>query len=129
MRSHRLEVRDVDPVHGRAWLSRDPSSGDDSRSTWRNSDPELVGGRGIDKRDTAGEPCRDRIGVGDGAWIGNGAGIVHGAGAGGADRVRGDRVGVGDIDEVHVRPWIQENKSNHDDGRRSRSECHLRTYD
>jgi hypothetical protein len=100
MRSHRLEVRDVDPVHGRAWLSGDPSSGDDSRSTWRNSDPELVGGRGIDKRDTASEPCRDRIGVGDGARIGNGAGIVHGAGAGGAHGVRDDRVGVGDIGEV-----------------------------
>ena len=35
-------------------------------------------------------------------WSQHGDGVVHGTGEGGSDRMRGDRVGVGDVDEVIV---------------------------
>ena len=47
-----------------------------------------------------GEPGRDGVGIGDGARGGHGAGGVYGAGPGGADGMRGDGVGVGDVGEV-----------------------------
>ena len=47
-----------------------------------------------------GQRSRDGIDIGDGAWSQHGAGDVHGTGEGGSDRMRGDRVGVGDVDEV-----------------------------
>ena len=43
---------------------------------------------------------KDGISVGDGAGCGDGACEVHGEGTGGADGMRGDGVGVGDIGEV-----------------------------
>ena len=60
---------------------------------------------------------RDGIDIGDGAWGQHGAGDVHGTGEGGSDRMRVDRVGVGDIDEVHggARGW--RHASGGDDGR------------
>ena len=61
----------------------------------------MVGGRGDDERDGWVESGGDGVGVGDGAWGGDGAcEHVHGEGTGGADGMRGDGVGVGDIGEV-----------------------------
>ena len=68
-------------------------------------------------KDSARKRSRDGIDIGDGAWSQHGAGVVHGTGEGGSDRMRGDRVGVGDVDEVHGGARGSRHASGGDDGR------------
>jgi hypothetical protein len=117
VRGDRVGVGDIDEVSDGAGASGDTSGGDDGRGAGQQRDARLVSGCGRAQHGTQEQPCRDRIGVSDGAWIKHGAGIVHGAGAGGADGVRGDRVGVGDIDEVSDGAGASGDTSGGDDGR------------
>ena len=76
----------------------------------------IFGGRGGLERDASTEPSGDRVGVGDGARGEPGACDVHGAGSGGAHGMRGDGVGVGDIDEVQGDAWSPGDTAAGDDG-------------
>ena len=67
--------------------------------------------------------ARHGLGIGEGAWGKHGAGGVYGQGSGGTDRMRGDGVGVGDIDEVHGGTRSSGHPTGGDDGRGSRCEC------
>jgi hypothetical protein len=77
----------------------------------------MVIGLGWAKRDKAFEPSRDRVGVGDGARGRPGADVVHEHGTGGADGMRGDGVGVGDVSKVQGRTRKNEDAAGGDDGR------------
>ena len=72
----------------------------DPNTTWRESG--MVDRGTWPEHHAKGQPSWDGIDIGDGAWSQHGAGVVHGTGEGGSDRMRGDRVGVGDVDEVIV---------------------------
>ena len=88
----------------------------------REHDARVLGGRGRIERDASSEPSRDGVGVGDGARGEPGAGGVHGAGSGGADGMRGDGVGVGDVGEVPGGAWSSGDSAGDDDGRGARRE-------
>jgi hypothetical protein len=78
----------------------DTAGDDDGGGAGRERDAGVVGGRGGLERDASTELSGDRVGVGDSARCEHGACDVHGTGSGGAHGMRGDAVGVGDIDEV-----------------------------
>ena len=117
MRGDRVGVGDIGEVSDGTSASGDTSDGDDGRGAGQQRDARLVIGCGRAEHGTKEQPCRDRIGVSDGAWIRHGAGIVHGAGAGGADGMRGDGLGVGDIGQMRRRTLLRAQPSlGHDGG-------------
>ena len=117
MRGDRVGVGDVDEVHGGARGSRHASGGDDGRGAGRERESGMVDRGTWPEHHAKGQPSWDGIDIGDGAWSQHGAGVVHGTGEGGSDRMRGDRVGVGDVDEVHGGARGSRNASGGDDGR------------
>ena len=112
-----MGVGDISEVSGDSWGSGDTAGGDNGRGAGRERDTGLVGGLGRTERDAQAEPGGDRVGVSDGARVEHGACDVHGAGSGGADGVRGDGVGVGDISEVSGDAWGSGDTAGGDDGR------------
>ena len=116
MRGDGVGVGDIGEVPGIAWRTGDAAGGDVIISARRERDPSVVGGRGDDERDETGEQGGDGVGVGDGARGGDGACDVHGEGTGGADGMRGDGVGVGDIGEVPGVAWRTGDAAGGDDG-------------
>ena len=116
MRVDRVGVRDVGTVHGRARSARYSTSGDDSRRARQQRDADLVGGHWDSERDAASEPCWNRIGFRDRAWGKHGACDVHWEGSGGPHRMRGHRVGVGDVGEVSGRTRGTGDSASGDDG-------------
>ena len=104
MRGDRVGVGDLSEVHGGPWSSRHQACGDDGRGAIWERDGSLLGGRGEHECGASGQQGRDRLDISDGARVEPGAGGVHGHGSGGAHGMRGDRVGVGDIREVHREP-------------------------
>ena len=117
MRGDRVGVGDVDEVHGGARGSRHASGGDDGRGAGRERESGMVDRGTWPEHHAKGQPSWDGIDIGDGAWSQHGAGVVHGTGEGGSDRMRGDRVGVGDVDEVHGGARGSRHASGGDDGR------------
>ena len=95
-----MGVGDVGEMSNRTWRSWDSTVGDDGGRTGIKHDPGVVGGYGYAEHQSSGEQGRNRLGVSDGAWSEHGAGVVYRQDPGGADRMRGDTVGVGDIGEV-----------------------------
>jgi hypothetical protein len=87
-------------MQGRAWGWRYAASGVDGRRADRQWDRNMLDGYWQGERHEGIQQGGDRDGIGDGArgWFG-GCGF-HGDGAVRTDRMRGDRVGVGDISEV-----------------------------
>jgi hypothetical protein len=57
------------------------------------------------EQDAWAEPSGDRVGVSHGARIELGSCMLHRGGSGGADGLRGDGMGVGDISEVSGHAW------------------------
>ena len=111
MRGDGVGVGDIGTVPGDAGRSGDAAGGDDGGGAGRERVGDLVGGWGDSERDGAGEPGRDGVGVIDGAGGGDGACDVHGAGTGGADGMRGDGVGVGDISPMSYWDSVSSNAS------------------
>ena len=120
MRGDRVGVGDVDEVHGGARGWRHASGGDDGRGAGRERESGMVYRGTRPEHDARGQPSWDGIDIGDGAWSEHGAGDVHGTGEGGSDRMRGDRVGVGDGVEVSCCARITWYTASGDDDRRSR---------
>ena len=99
MRGDGVGVGDIGEVPGDARSAGDAAGDDDGGGAGRQRDAGVVGGRGGIERDRSTEPSGDRVGVRHGSRGEHGACDVHGTGSGGHG-LRGDRVGVGDIDEV-----------------------------
>ena len=119
MRGDGVGVGDVGEVPGGAWSSGDSAGGDDGRGAGREHDARVLGGRGRIERDAAS----NRAGTGSASVT------VHGAswgwwrtraGSGGADGMRGDGVGVGDVGEVPGGAWSSGDSAGDDDGRGAR---------
>ena len=100
MRGDGVGVGDIGEVPGVAWRTGDAAGGDDGRGDDRKHDAGMDGGLGRTQWDASGEPRRDGIGVGDGAWVEHGVGGVLSPVAAGTHGMRGDGVGVGDVGEV-----------------------------
>ena len=71
----------------------------------------------VDEHHAQAQRCWDGIDIGDGAWGEHGACVVHWPGETGADRMRGDRVAVGDVGQVHGRAWCSRHAAGGDDSR------------
>jgi len=117
MRGDGVGVGDIGEVHGDAWRSGDTAGGDDGRGAGRERDTGLVGGLEVIERDATAEPSGDRVCVSHYTRGEHGACDVHGEGTGGAHGMRGDGVGVGDIDEVPGYAWRSGDTASGDDGR------------
>ena len=114
MRGDGVGVGDIGEVPGVARSAGDTAGDDDGGGAGRERDAGVVGGLGGIERGAWTEPGGDRVGVGDGARGEHGACDVHGQIEGGSDRLRGDGVGVGDIDRLHVRAWHTGQSADHD---------------
>jgi hypothetical protein len=117
MRGDGMAVGDVGAVSFGAWDRRDTAGGDDGRGAGGQRDPGLVGGLSRTEQDAESEPRRHGIGVDDGTRIGHGYGGVYSAGEGGAHGMRGDGLGIGDIDAVPCWAWGRRDTADGDDGR------------
>jgi hypothetical protein len=102
MRGDGLGVGDIGEVQGDARSPGDAAASDDGGGAGREQDAGVVGGREGIERDASTEPSGDRVGVGDGARGRHGARDVLRTGSAGADGMRGDGVGVGDIGEMQL---------------------------
>ena len=104
MRGDGVGLRDVGAMHdGRTWVARHRCYCDDCKGAGREHDGGVLDGRGQLELGITEQQCRDWISVSDGAWIRAGAGGIHGDGKDGADGMRGDGVGVGDVSAVQCR--------------------------
>ena len=122
MRGYGVGVGDVGEVSGGAWDKGDTACHHDRCCSRADPVTGMVGGYDALERDAASQRCRDRIGVCDGARGKHGACIVHWQGAGGAHRVRGDGVGVGDVGEVQGITWRSRDEAGGDDSWSARRE-------
>jgi hypothetical protein len=94
-------VGDIGAVHdGRPGDARHRRCCADGRGAGREHDGGILDGRREHERGISQQCGGDRLGVGDGAWIRAGTGGADGDGTSRADRMRVDRVGVGDVDAM-----------------------------
>jgi hypothetical protein len=93
-------VGDVGAVPGGAWVSGHSSGDGDRRGAEREHDGGLVRGRDRHERDGTGQCSRDGVSVGDGTRGRAGAAGVYRSCEDRRDGMRGDGVGVGDVDAV-----------------------------
>jgi hypothetical protein len=116
MRGDGLGVGDIG--EGQRYLRSpgDTAVGDDGGGAGREQDAGVVGGRWGIERGASTERGGDRLGVGDGARGGHGTFHEHGTGSGGADGMRGDGVGVGDIDQMQFYARSPGDTAGGDDG-------------
>jgi hypothetical protein len=112
-----MGVGDVSEVSGDAWDSGHTSGGDDCRVAGRERDTGVVGRHAWTEQHSQSEPSGDRVGVSHGARIEAGACDLHREGSSGADGLRGDGMGFGDISEERGDAWGSEHTSGGDDGR------------
>jgi hypothetical protein len=92
-----MGVGDVGAVSGGAWCSGHTAGVGDCRRADRERERHVLCGRGELERDKGMEPGGDGVGFGDSTRGGSRAGLLYGAGTDGADGMRGDGVGVGDV--------------------------------
>jgi hypothetical protein len=117
MRGDRVGIGDIGAVQGWARGSGDASCGDDGRGAIRQRDRSILNGQWQGERDEGIQQGGDRVGICDSARCWFWCCCFHGDGAGRADGMRGDRVGVGDIDAVQGGARSSGDASCGDDGR------------
>ena len=100
MRGDRVGVGDIGEVHGGPGVNGHSTCDDDCWREIYEHEPGMVSRRGVHKRDAFDQPSRDGVVVSDGARGGTGTDGLDGDDSIGADGMRGDGVGVGDISEV-----------------------------
>jgi hypothetical protein len=93
-------VGDVGAVPGGAWVSGHSSDDGDRRGAEREHDGGLVRGRDRHERDGTGQCSCDGVSVGDGTRGRAGAAGIYRSCEDRRDGMRGDGVGVGDVDAV-----------------------------
>jgi hypothetical protein len=76
----------------------------------------MVCRHGRTEQDAWAEPSGDRVGVSHGTRVEDGACELHREGSGGADGMRGDGMGVGDITAVPGDAWGSGHTTGGDDG-------------
>jgi hypothetical protein len=130
MRGDGLGVGDVGAVPGGAWCTGHTASDDDCGRSDREHVGRVLCGGSEHERDASWKPCGHGIGVGDGARVESGTGCVDGAGTDGADGMRGDGVGVGDVGAMFVGTGDPGHTAGGDDCRRAdqERERHVRTW-
>jgi hypothetical protein len=117
LRGDGMGVGDISEVRGDAWGPGHTRCGDDGRGAGRECYTGVVGRHGGAEHDARAEPSGDRVGVSHGARIELGAWQQLRECAGGADGLRGDGMGVGDVSEVSEDAWGSGHMSGGDDGR------------
>ena len=95
-----MGIRDGSTVPVGPWYLVHASYCDDGRRSGRQHVGGVLGQHGELERGPWREPCRDGVGVGDGARVDHGSGGCFGARTRRADGMRGDGVGVGDVGAV-----------------------------
>ena len=110
-----MGVGDVDEVHGGARRTGYSTCGDDGRRARGEFNTRLVDRCCRTELDSSKQSSGHGIGISDGARIEHGAGDIHGACTRGADRMRGDRVGVGDVSEMPGRARVSGHSAGGDD--------------
>jgi len=101
MRGDGVGVGDVGAVHDGGWSSGHACCCDDGRRARRVDQHGGFNRRRNDEHISSEQHGRDGVGVGDGAWIRAGTGGADGDGTRRADGMRGNGVGVGDVDALH----------------------------
>ncbi len=118
MRGDRVGVGDIDEMQGDTLGSGDASCGDDGRGAIRQYDGSILSGPWLCQRHVVSrKPGGHGVGVSDGARGEHGAFFHDGDGAVRTNRMRGDRVGVGDVGAVQGGARGSGDASCGDDGR------------
>jgi hypothetical protein len=117
MRGDRVGVGDVVAVQDWAWRSGIASCCVDNGRTISEYQRRMVGGLWLGQRDASGKQCGHGIGFSDGTRFEPWACWFDVDGSVRAVWMRGDRVGVGDIDEMQGSAWGSGDASCGDDGR------------
>jgi hypothetical protein len=112
-----MGVGDICEVSGDAWGSGHTSRGDDGRGAGRELDTGMVSRHAWAEQDSQSQPSGDRVGVSHGTRIEHGACKPNIDCSSGADGLRGDGMGVGDICEVPGDAWGSWHTSRGDDDR------------
>ena len=110
-----MGVGDVDEVHGGARRTGYSTCGDDGRRARGECNTGLVDGCCGTELDWSEQSSGHGIGISDYARIEHGAGDIYWSCTTGADRIRGDRVGVGDVSEMPGRARISGHSAGGDD--------------
>jgi hypothetical protein len=105
LRGDCMGVGDISEVRVDAWGSGHTSGGDDGWLAGRERDTGMVGRRCGAEQDAWAEPSGDGVGVSHRARIEHGLRELHRKEYAGADGLRGDGMGVGDISEVSCDAW------------------------
>jgi hypothetical protein len=119
LRGDGMGVGDVSEVSGDAWDSGHTTGGDDGRGAGRELDTGMVGRYSWAEQDAWAEPSGDRVGVSHGARIEHGTCELLWECSVGADGLRGDGMGVGDISEMSFDAWGSGHTRGGDDSRGS----------
>ena len=123
MRGDRLAVGDIGDVSGGTWSGRDSTCCDDCRRFWGECHAGVECGRRHGESNAGIESGRDRVSIDDGARGEHGHCDVHAKRSVWQDRMRVDRLGVGDVSEVPAGAWSRGHSSISDDGRAAKREC------
>ena len=118
-----MAIGDIGEVPYSAWGCRDSASFDDCWTTRRECQPGMVDRLGQVEQRSSDQSCRDRVSVDDGARGEHGHCNVHAKRSVWQDRMRVDRVGVGDVSEVPAGAWSRGHSSICDDGRAAGRKC------
>jgi hypothetical protein len=119
VRGDGVGVGDVGAVPGGAWVSGHSSGDSYVRGAEREHDGRLVRGRDRDERDGTGQCSRDGVSVGDGTRGQTWAAGAYRSCEDRRDGMRGDGVGVGDVDAVSHILGVEGDAAGGDDNGRS----------
>ena len=100
-----MGVGDIGAVYGGAWGSGYETCVVDGRTEIWEHERGMVGGRWLGQRDASGKQCWDAIGTIIGTRVEPWGCGFDGDCAVRSDWMRGDRVGVGDIDAMPFGAW------------------------
>ena len=101
-----MGVGDIDEVLDWTWCGANTPHDHNHGREGCEYDASLDNGRGPQQFSASYERRRKHwLGIGDGARTEHGAGIIYRQGSRGADGVRGDGVGVGDVGEMLDDAW------------------------
>jgi len=117
LRGDRVAVGDIGEVQGRTRGAGHAAGGDDGRRAGRERESGMVIRPRVHKHHEKAQPCWYGIGIDDGAWGEHGAGGEHGSNETGELKMRGHRVGVGDVGQVHGRATGERHSAGGDDSR------------
>ena len=116
MRGDGVGVGHIGEVQSGAGRAGIEAGGGDGRGAIGERDTGVVDGRAGGERDGGDQPAGIGSSIGDGTRGEHGACDVHWEGSGGPHRMRGHRVGVGDVGEVSGRTRGTGDSASGDDG-------------